>query len=293
MLIIIGASGFLGSYAIRSALEQTDEDILAVSSSGECAFTSGRVRSVKCDVCDYSSVSELANQYNSPNAKILYLAACHNVDYVEQYPREAEKVNIDALNNFLKCFAGCGRLLFSSSDTVYGEGSEGVLFNESSPLVPVNVYGAQKAMAESLVGKAGGVSVRFPFLAGRSLNPKRKNFSDVIAQTVLSGKSIVMFTDAVRSVLDYNTTALLVLRLFEYKDRLPSVINVCGDDALSKYDIGCAFAETIGVDSRLIIPEQTPVDGIRAPRALYAAMDNSLLKSILGIDAIHIDFSKI
>lgn len=293
MFIVIGASGFLGSHVIKTILEKTDEDVLAVSRKGECAFSSGRIRSVACDVCDYALVASLAQKYSSREAKIVYLAACHNVDFVQKNPLEAAKVNIDALQNFLHCFDGFERLVFSSSDTVYGEGINRGLLKENSLLMPVNIYGEQKAQAEKFVRECGGVNLRFPFLAGRSLNPSRTHFSDVIAQTVLDGKSIVMFTDTVRSVLDYSTAAALTVDLFSVKGDLPHVINVCGDEALSKYDIGVAFAESLGVDSRLIIPEQTPVDGSKAPRALYAAMDNSLIKSILGLDIIRIDYSKI
>lgn len=293
MFIIIGASGFLGSHTVKTLLEQTDENILAVSRSGECAFSGGRIRCEKCDVRDYTAVKSLAKKYSGADARIIYLAACHNVDYVEQNPKEAATINIDALENFLNSFGSFDTFMFSSSDTVYGEGSTDVLFTEGSPLEPVNIYGAQKAAAEQLVSSAGGVCLRLPFLAGRSLNPARKHFSDTIAETVLGGRSIVLFTDAVRSVLDYSTASSLILKLFEVKEGLPNVINVCGDEALSKYDIGRAFVQCIGVDSRLIVPEQTPDICGKAPRALYAAMDNSLLKSILSISEIHIDYTKI
>lgn len=295
MLLIIGGSGFLGSYTVRAALARTHGRIIAVSRSGECAFTHERITCEKCDVCDYSAVDALAEKYGrGEGCNILYLAACHNVDYVQKHPDEAARVNVDALKYFLSRFDRFDRLLFSSSDTVYGDGVPGEKFAESSVLKPVNIYGAQKALAERLVCSASGISMRLPFLAGRSLGGGRTHFSDVIINTVLSSQKIEMFTDAVRSITDYDTAAHLALDLFDYGGELPGIINVCADEAVSKYEIGVELARSLGADETLIVPAKTPApSNEQAPRSLYAAMDNSLLKGLLCRDRIAIDYSKI
>lgn len=295
MLIIIGGSGFLGSYTVRAALARTSGKIIAVSRSGECAFAHERIICEKCDVCERDAVDALAEEYGrGEGCDILYLAACHNVDYVEQHPDIAARVNVDALEYFLHRFDRFERLLFSSSDTVYGDGAPGEKFAESSVLRPVNVYGTQKALAERLVCAASGTAMRLPFLAGRSLLGSRTHFSDIIVNAVLSSQKIEMFTDAVRSITDYDTVANLALDLFDYQGSLPEVINVCVDKAVSKYEIGVELARSIGADETLIVPAKTSSFGSEhAPRSLYAAMDNSLLKSLLGRDEIVINYSKI
>ena len=130
--------------------------------------------------------------------------------------------------------------------------------------------------------------VRFPFLISPSLVYK-PHFYDKIVESLRAGKPVEMFEDSLRSSLSFENAAALLIRLTE-KDGVPSVVNVCGDKDLSKYDVGLLIADREGLDRRLIVPVSVrQSQGIFATgRANSTLMDNALLKSLLGLREIDI-----
>lgn len=291
MYIVVGGSGFLGSYIIKKLLSAKTEKIIAVSRRGLCAFDDPCVETLALDVCDFDGVKRLAQRVDVAKTKIFYLAASHNVDFVESNPDEAAKTNIAALKNFLECFSGFERFLFSSSDTVYGEGGDEKPFAENDLLCPINVYGQQKAEGEKLVVEAGGTVLRYSLMFGGSLSTYSHNFCDELKRMFRNGKSAEMYTDFVRSALDYDTAAQLTVALAEFPGRLPGTLNLCGDEVLSKYDLAVKLAESIGADRSLVIAAKG-AGGFKAPRAEFIAMDNTLVKNLLGLEKIFTDSKK-
>ena len=68
----------------------------------------------------------------------------------------------------------------------------------------------------------------------------------------------------------------------------PQVINVCSDESLSKYDMGCVLAEAFGESKALIkkISEDEGKKFFKDKRVSFGAMDNSLLKALLNKEKI-------
>ncbi len=291
MYIVVGGSGFLGSYIIKKLLLAKTEKIIAVSRRGLCAFDDERVETLALDVCDFEGVKRLAGRVDIAKAKIFYLAASHNVDFVEENPEEAAKTNIAALENFLECFSGFERFLFASSDTVYGDGGKEKPFAENDSLCPINVYGQQKTAGEKLVVEAGGTVLRYSLMFGGSLSTYSHNFCDELKKMFRNGQSVEMYTDFVRSALDYDTAAQLTVDIADFSGRLPEIINLCGDEVLSKYDLAVKLAESLGADRSLIIATKS-AGGFKAPRAELIAMDNTLVKNLLGYKIIFADSEK-
>jgi len=133
--------------------------------------------------------------------------------------------------------------------------------------------------------------LRFPFLIGPSLDKNKKHFYDKIVDEITNGNSIEMFSDALKTALDFNTLTKLILKLMEnYTPEIPKCINISGDDTLSKYDIGLMIAEKYNCDKKLIVPILMESDNkiFTEKRANCTLLDNKLLKSILGISEIKI-----
>lgn len=296
MYLIIGANGFLGSYVVKAVLENTDEDILAVTHS-ECSIELGeRVKFYTCDITDFKGVDQLSNEVKEQDepVKVVLLAAYHNPDLVEKNPRKAWDVNITALSYLLNCLENISCLFYPSTDTVYGEGGRGKYFSEDSILNPVNRYGEQKVLAELMVLKYGYHVLRFPFLIGRSLLTKKKHFYDHIVDTISKGEKIEMYSDSYRSALDFNKAAKLMVELIEHygsDSLMPHVINVAGDQALSKFDIGLMIAEKYNVSTELIVPILFNGNKhiFNTPRAESTLLDNRRIKEILGLEQIKIE----
>lgn len=290
MYTVIGANGYLGAYMIKNILEYTDETVLAVARHiGESQ--NNRIHWISCDITKADEVEALNREYLSEccENKIVYLAAYHHPDLVEKNPRIAWDTNVTALARFLNAVENVHCFYYPSSDSVYGESHAEYAFKETDILSPVNRYGRHKCIAETLVTGYGYNVVRFPFLIAPSLVPGRKHFYDVIVDTITQGKTMEMFSDSYRSTLNFDTAARLTIEMMEtYSTEYPQILNVCGDDALSKYDVGCIIADEVGVPRQLIRPisiaDNTGI--FQAKRASSAVMDNTLLKQTLGLNAV-------
>lgn len=253
------------------------------------------MRWLSADVTDDSGIAALreASLRGSRN-KVIYLAAYHKPDLVQANPRYAWDINVTALSRVLNALENVDCFFYSSTDSVYGESEDWYHFKEDDVCRPKNLYGIQKKAAEALVNGYGHHVVRFPFLIGRSLSAHKKHFCDEILDTLVRGEPYGMFEDSYRSALDFNTASRCLVEIMQNHCReCPPVINISGDDDLSKYDIGCMLARRYGFPEELIVPVSLRKDRdiFKTPRAASTLMDNTLLKRLLAVDAVRLDFS--
>ena len=290
MYTVIGANGYLGAYMIKNILECTDETVLAVARHiGESQ--NNRIHWISCDITKADEVERLNRECFSKccGNKIVYLAAYHHPDLVEKNPRVAWDTNVTALARFLNTVENVHCFYYPSSDSVYGESYGTHAFKETDTLSPMNRYGRHKCIAVTLVTGYGYNGVRFPFMIAPSLVPGKKHFYDVIVDAITRGETMEMFSDSYRSTLNFDTAAHLTIEMMEtYRAEYPPILNVCGDDALSKYDVGCIIADKVGAPRHLIRPisiaDNTGI--FQAKRASSTVMDNALLKQTLGINVV-------
>lgn len=294
MYIVIGSSGYLGSYMVKNILKYTDDTVLAISRHGGHSNLD-RVKCIACDITNPEDVAELNTScfLSNQDNKVIYLAAYHHPDLVARNPKLAWDINITSLARFLNTVEHVTCLYYPSSDSVYGESIDQHYFKESDLPNPVNLYGTHKYVAETLVTAYGYNVVRFPFLISPSITPNKKHFYDTIVENITSGKPIEMFADSYRSALSFDTAAKLTLRMMDtYRADYPKVLNICGDDALSKYDVGLLIADHVGAPRDLIKPIsiQSNSSIFEAARASSTLMDNSLVKQTLGLTEIKLSF---
>ena len=226
------------------------------------------------------------------NTKIIYLAAFHHPDKVAEFPELAWKINIIALANAVNLFGKANCLYYSSTDTVYGEGTKDRKFIETDTYAPVNLYGRHKALAEQICLTKGFNIVRFPFIFGPSLIEGRPHFFDNIKADLEAGKVVEMFSDSYRSTLSFNQCAYYLISLIEKFGSCPEkIVNIAGDDVMSKFDAAIVLANKYGLDKSLIKPVSvTQNTGIfKAKRAASGTLDNAKLKTLLNIKEIHLE----
>lgn len=292
MYLIVGASGFLGRYCIKNVLENTNEKILATYSEPEAPiFKNDRVEWMPLDVCNVDALKDLSKRVDE-NTKIIYLAAFHHPDKVEELPELAWSINIIALANAVNLFGKAKCLYYSSTDTVYGEGSKDRKFVETDGYAPVNLYGKHKALAEQICLTKGFNVVRFPFIFGSSLVEGRPHFFDNIKADLEAGKVVEMFSDSYRSTLSFNQCAYYLVALIEKFGACPEkIVNIAGDDVMSKYDAAMVLADKYNLDKKLVKPISVASStGIfKAKRAASGTLDNAKLKRLLDIKSIHLE----
>ncbi len=156
---------------------------------------------------------------------------------------------------------------------------------------PVNLYGKHKALAEQICLTKGFNVVRFPFIFGSSLVEGRPHFFDNIKSDLESGKTVEMFSDSYRSTLSFNQCAYYLVSLIEKFGACPEkIVNIAGDDVMSKYETAMVLANKYGLNTALIKPiSVASTNGIfKAKRATSGTLDNNKLKSLLNIKEIHL-----
>ena len=134
---------------------------------------------------------------------VIHCAGLKSIADSWQDPLAYFDVNVSGTINLLKAmdYAGCGRLIFSSSATVYGD-PEFLPITEDHPLAPINPYGRSKLIAEEIMrdwqGKADGrgvavlryfnpVGAHHDYLLGDNPKTPANNLFPIICQ-VLGGQ---------------------------------------------------------------------------------------------------------
>lgn len=286
MILIVGC-GFLGSYLLKHITENTDEPVLATVRSTEKTPQVSGAEFIKCDIGNSSDLQALAKHCEGQSVTVFYFAACHYIDYIYENPKVAYKINIDALENFINTIPNIKKLFFASTDCVYGEGEgKDFKFKENSELKPVSEYGKQKIMAENIIISKGFTVLRLPFMLGKSLS-QTPHFYDKITASLINGEEVEMIDGMYRSVLSYSQVAQIMYKLSCLAET-PQIINVCSDNSLTKYQMGVILAENNNAPVRLIkkITEAEGEKFFKDKRASFGAMDNTLLKSLLGVKNI-------
>lgn len=289
MYAVIGANGYLGSYVIKAILENTEDCVIATSRNLERVNKHKRVEWICCDIQSFKNVDAFIDKLSmTDDLKIVYLAAYHHPDLVEKNKYLAWDINVTSFSRFISKTDFAKKFYYTSTDSVYGNSIDGYHFIESDPLNPVNFYGHNKCVAESIVIHLGRNVVRFPFLISPSIIYK-PHFYDEIVNTIRRGEKFEMFEDSFRSTLSFENAGNLLVSLMEKRD-IPQVVNICGDKGLSKYEVGVLIAEKEGINPKYIVPVSCTQlkDNFIAQRATSTLMDNHLLKQILALSYIDV-----
>lgn len=169
-VFVTGINGFVGRH-LMPELEKRGHEVLGIDT------ISNDSRITEADILDDEKIEVILK--NSMPDFIIHLAAISSVDHKES--SEIYKVNCIGTLNLLSACIKLEKLpgfLFVSSSQVYGNvDSSRLPINESSPVEPVNHYGASKAAAEMVV-KAFGMEYNLPFVIARPFNHTGPGQSD-------------------------------------------------------------------------------------------------------------------
>lgn len=285
MYLIIGASGFFGAYFLKNILKKQAEIILA-SSRSKTKPNAKNIHWLDLNLEDDSSIHKFLVEVNSykVDKKVIYLSAYHHPDKVLENPAYARKINIIGLTKILIGLKYVEGFYYSSTDSIYGESYNNYQFTESDSGKPENEYGSQKAEAEALVLKAGYSVARYSFLVGKSLIEK-KHFFDQIVFALQENQKIDLLEDSFRSALDFEQAASFTIQLLD--NSRSGIFNICGDQNLSKFDVGMMIARKFQFDEGLIQKIKfKDASFFKAARAQNCLMSNQKLKKTLTLDSI-------
>jgi UDP-glucose 4-epimerase len=155
-VLVTGASGYIGSHAALELLNAGHEVAGFDNLSNSSELSMARVRELsgkplrfeKLDLLDAPGLTRLLKEGFDA---VMHFAALKAVGESVEKPELYRKNNVEGSRNLLAAMkaAGCRRLIFSSSCTVYGEVKKNPV-DEKHPRSAVNPYGETKLAIEEM-----------------------------------------------------------------------------------------------------------------------------------------------
>ena len=212
-------------------------------------------------------------------------AAYTGVDQAEDDAAAAFAVNAHAAQATARICADKGaRLVHVSTDYVFGgDVSRQQPLQEGDPLAPVNVYGASKAMGETLVRLASddAVILRTASLFGvTGAGGKGGNFVETMIRVARERGSLRVVDDQTMSPTASADVAGVVLRMLT-DGCAPGVYHVVNGGSATWFQFACEIVRRAGVVAD-VTPCATAEYPVRAARPRYSVLDNAKAAAAFG-----------
>lgn len=157
-VLVTGGAGYIGSHTILELL-RAGHDVFSVdnycNSSPESLrrvrrLANADIGEAEVDVRDSGKLCEVIADF-APEA-VVHFAGLKAVGASTEVPLEYYDNNVVGTLRLLEAMdrAGCRKIVFSSSATVYGE-AQYLPYDEDHPLAPTNPYGRTKLLAENVI----------------------------------------------------------------------------------------------------------------------------------------------
>jgi dTDP-4-dehydrorhamnose reductase len=267
-LLITGASGFLG-WTLCQVAQQQGWQVIGTRFSHPLSLP--EIESHAIDLCNADAVSKLMDRVQ-PDA-IIHTAAQTRAAICQQQPEQTYPINVRSPEILATlCAQAQIPLVFTSTDLVF-DGTHAP-YDETAPVSPINVYGAQKAEAEQRLFAAYSQAAiaRMPLMFGAA-PPHASSFIQSFLATLRAGKTLNLFTDEHRTPVSSRAAASgLLLALAQGQGQ---ILNLGGKERLSRYDFGVQMAEVFEISLDLLHPCSQSSLNVGAPRAPDTSLNSS------------------
>ena len=263
-MIVVGASGYIGKRIM--ARLAGDPQVWATSTAprpGAVVLNLGRPEDF-----DYSLIRE--------NDLVVLAAAISSPDVCANQREFAYSVNVTGTGRFIeRCLERRARVLFFSSDTVYGAAEQRI--DESAPMNPAGDYARMKAEVErSFLGHARFKSFRLSYVFSRE-----DKYTGYLAECARTGRKAEVFHPFNRRVVHREDVVEAVIRMRERWPGIESpVVNLGGPELLSRRDLAALLKETALPDLEYAVIEPAEDFFLNRPKTIN--MDSAFLPAVLG-----------
>jgi len=258
-------------------LYQKYHDVYALHRDKEC-YASCRA-DFSLDLMDHNELKRVFDQIE-PNL-VIHCAGMISVEGCEQKPELAYEANVVVAENIARiCYTGT-KLVYISSDQVYGEVDNHS--EDNKDLKPLNQYGKTKYLGEQKVLEycSDSIIIRTNIF-GWNVKPDRVSSAEWIYNSLKNRKEITLFTDYTFSPIYTIYLGEIIMRLVDMD--FTGVINVGSPITCSKYGFGIQLAEDFGFDKSLIKKGSINEHHFLAPRVKNLLLNTERL-SDSGITA--------
>ena len=246
-ILIIGGNGFLGSHlAARAGALGMRVSVVGTAQRPAVAD----VTYYRADIGDLSAMQAVF-QAASPRY-VVNSAAIADIDYAEQHPVEALRVNAQGAEICAKLAAKHdARHVFFSSDAVF-DGTKAA-YSEDDATNPCNYYGRTKELAEKKVALVhpDAVIARVSLLLGRSSG--NSGVINPLMRRLEAGDVAFSNRDQIRTPIDIYTLADAVFELL-MRQECSGLVHLACTEAASKLEICRNIARGCGYDPERVQP---------------------------------------
>ncbi len=263
-VVVTGGAGFIGCNLVRYLLSERDVDQLVVydlfTYAGDLlnladVLADERLEVLAGDVCDGQA---LRRAFDGADV-VFHLAAESHNDRAILNPERTWRTNADGALQVLLAArdAGVERLVFMSTDEVYGQALGGQVFSEDSPLNPRSPYPASKAAADRLA-YAFYCTYGLPVVLARPTNnygPYQfpEKFIPLMVYRALRGEPLPLYGDG-RQRRDYLHVrdCCRALVLLAERGQVGEAYNVPGGNEHENIEVARLILEILGKPESLI-----------------------------------------
>lgn len=188
-ILVSGGAGFIGSHTCLELLRSGHEVCVFDNLCNGSVEALKRVQRLsnrtlqfsKADVRDTDALTKIFERYK-PDA-VIHFAGLKSVSESVSRPAYYYDVNVGGTAVLLDTMdrTGCGKIVFSSSATVYGQ-PQYLPCDENHPLDPINPYGRTKLIGEKLLEDWSSASKSRDAVALRYFNPVGADASGLIGE---------------------------------------------------------------------------------------------------------------
>jgi dTDP-4-dehydrorhamnose reductase len=274
MLLIAGASGFLGANALLEAIDAGREV------AGAFHSTPVHWKGIDTFEADLDTPEATSGLLDSVRPDwVLNCAALADVDGCERDPAAARRINTDMARTLAaSCRAAGARLLHISTDSVF-DGKRGNYSEKDEPS-PINVYARTKLDGERAVAEEfpDALIVRTNFFG---ISPgERTGLADWVIKELTAGNRVPGFTDVVFAPLLANDLARVLFAMMD--SGLSGLYHLGSSTRVSKFDFVALLARSLGLDEKLVQPARISDGALRAARPRDTSLCSARAESALG-----------
>lgn len=235
-VLVVGGSGFLGRALIMS----------------------------ESKIIDFVSLPK--NDWTLPNRDsgvdtVLFLRSISSPTYVQTHPVESEFINLKKTSHFIdKCLKSNIRVIFTSSDVVYGDTGEAIA-SEITTMNPHGLYAQHKAIIENRFNA-------FPNFTALRLSLMTGSGSKL--RNILSKEKIPSIADSfIRSPINirYVVDLIKILSIENFWSPEKKIMNLGGREHISIYELASIEAKIFKLNTPVKAPA-TKLDLEARPRTV-------------------------
>lgn len=278
---VIGGRGYVGAELFSSIPDGVIG--LRTASSDSAGFLRLRLEALQ----------DFANLPIADRDVVFLTAAISAPDICAREHERAWAVNVTGTSAFISNAIDRGaRVIFFSSDTVYGERED--QFNENAVCNPAGEYALMKREIEQrFAGHSSFKSIRLSYVFSRE-----DKFTRYLVGCAQRNEEAELFHPFYRAIIHRNDVVEGALALAERWHEIPEqVINFCGPQVLSRVEFAECLREIYFHELRFKVTEPDSDFFKNRPRVI--AMTSSVIARLLGraprrlYDAVRMEFTSI